>query len=88
MVRYRCGKSDHYIAKCPYGSDSDTDDDKKKMKKKKYYHKKNGGKAYIGKEWDSNESSIDSSDEDAANIAINKGLIFPNIGHKCLYLQC
>jgi hypothetical protein len=24
------------------------------------------------------------SDEDAANIAVTKGLLFPNIGHKCL----
>jgi hypothetical protein len=32
-------------------------------------------------EWDSDESSTDSSsDEDAANIAINKGLLFPNVG--------
>jgi hypothetical protein len=23
-------------------------------------------------------------DEDAANIAVNKGLLFPNVGHKCL----
>jgi hypothetical protein len=30
-------------------------------------------------------SSIDSSnDEDAASITINKGLLFSNIGHKCL----
>jgi hypothetical protein len=37
------------------------------------------------REWDSDESSIDSSfDKDAANIAINKGLLFPNVGHKCL----
>jgi hypothetical protein len=36
-------------------------------------------------EWDSDESSTDSSsDEDAANIAITKGLLFPNVGHKCL----
>jgi hypothetical protein len=36
-------------------------------------------------EWDSDESSTDSSsDEDAANIAVNKGLLFPNVGHKCL----
>jgi hypothetical protein len=35
--------------------------------------------------WDSDESSTDSSsDEDAANIAVNKGLLFPNVGHKCL----
>jgi hypothetical protein len=38
-----------------------------------------------GQELDSNESSTDSSsDEDDANIAINKGLLFPNVGHKCL----
>jgi hypothetical protein len=36
------------------------------------------------REWDSDESSTDSSsDEDAANIAVNKGLLFPNVGHKC-----
>jgi hypothetical protein len=87
-VCYRCGKIGHYIAKCPYASDSDRDDDKKgknKMEKKKYYHKKKGGKEHVVREWDSNESSIDtSSDEDAANIIVNKGLLFPNIGHKCL----
>jgi hypothetical protein len=53
------------------------------MEKKKYYNKK-GGEAHIGREWDSDESSTDSSDEDAANITINKGLLFPNVGHKCL----
>jgi hypothetical protein len=37
------------------------------------------------REWDSDESSTDSScDEDTANIAVNKGLLFPNIGHNCL----
>jgi hypothetical protein len=39
----------------------------------------------VCREWDSDESSTDSSsDEDAANIAVNKGLLFPNVGHKCL----
>ena len=39
----------------------------------------------MGREWDSDESSTgSSSDEDAANIAVNKGLLFPNVGHKCL----
>jgi ubiquinone biosynthesis protein UbiJ len=38
----------------------------------------------VSREWDSDESSTDSSDEDAANIAVNKGLLFPNVGHKCL----
>jgi hypothetical protein len=34
---------------------------------------------------DSDESSTDSSsDEDAAKIAVNKGLLFPNVDHKCL----
>jgi hypothetical protein len=86
-VCYRCGKSGHFITKCPCTSDSDRDDDKKgkkKMEKKKYYKKK-GGEALMGREWDSDESSTDSSsDKDAANIAINKGLLFPNGGHKCL----
>jgi hypothetical protein len=83
-VCYMCGKSGHFIAKCPYTSDSDRDEDKKgkkKMEKKKYYKK--GGEAHMGREWDSDESSTDSSDEDAVNIAINKGLLFPNVGHKC-----
>jgi hypothetical protein len=79
-VCYRCGKSGHFIAKCQYTSDSDRDDDKKgtkKMEKKRYYKRK-GGEAHMGREWDSDESSIDSSsDEYAANIAINKGLLFP-----------
>jgi hypothetical protein len=87
-VCYRCGKSGHYIAKCPYASDSDRDDNKKgnkKMEKRKYYTKKKGDEAHMGREWDSDESSIDSSsDEDVANITINKGLLFPNVGHKCL----
>jgi hypothetical protein len=54
-------------------------------RKKKRYYKKKGGDAHVCREWDSDESSTDSSsDEDAANIAVNKGLLFPNIGHKCL----
>jgi hypothetical protein len=81
-VCYRCGKSGHFIAKCPYSSESDRDEDKKGKKK---MEKKKGGEAHMGREWDSDESSTDSSsDEDAANIAINKGLLFPNVGHKCL----
>jgi hypothetical protein len=41
-VCYRCGKSDHFIAQCPYTSVSDRDNDKKgkkKMEKKRYYQK-------------------------------------------------
>jgi hypothetical protein len=85
-VCYRCGKSGHFIAKCPISSGSDRDDDKKgKKKEKKRYYKRKGGDAHICREWDSDESSTDSStDEDAVNIAVNKGLLFPNVGHKCL----
>jgi hypothetical protein len=73
--------SGHFIAKCPILSESDRDEDKKGKKEKKRYYKKKGGDAHMCREWDSDESS---TDEDAANIAVNKGLIFPNIGHKCL----
>jgi hypothetical protein len=84
-VCYKCGKPGHFIAKCPLSSDSDRGDDKKgKRKEKKRYYKKKGDDAHVCQEWDSNMSSTDSSDEDAANIAVNKGLLFPNVGHKCL----
>jgi hypothetical protein len=85
-VCYKCGKPGHFIAKYPISSDSDRGDDKKgRRKEKKRYYKKKGGDAHVCREWDSDESSSDSSDdEDAANIAVTKGLLFPNIGHKCL----
>jgi hypothetical protein len=85
-VCYKCGKSGHFIAKCPISSDSDRGDDKRgKKKEKKRYYKKKGGDAHVCRKWESDASSTDSSsDEDATNIAINKGLLFPNVGHKCL----
>jgi hypothetical protein len=85
-VYYKCGKPGHFIAKCPISSDSDRGDDKRgKKKEKKRYYKKKGGDAHVCREWDSDKSSTDSSDDkDATNIAINKGLLFPNVGHKCL----
>jgi hypothetical protein len=84
-VCYKCGKPGHFIAKCPISSDSDRDDKRGKKKENKRYYKKKGGDAHVCQEWDSDESSTDSSsDEDAANIAVNKGLLFPNVDHKCL----
>jgi hypothetical protein len=85
-VCYKCGKPSHFIAKCPLSSDSDRGDDKKGTRKeKKKYYKKKGGDAHVCREWDSDESSTDSSsDEHTANITVNKGLLFPNVGHKCL----
>jgi hypothetical protein len=79
-VCYRCGKSDQFITKCPYTSDIDWDDDKKGKKKieKKRYYKKKGGEVHMGREWDYDESSTDSSsDKDTANITVNKGLLSP-----------
>jgi hypothetical protein len=85
-VCYKCGKPGHFIAKCPLSSDSDRDNNKKeKRREKKRYYKKKDGDAHVCREWDSDESSTDSSsDEDAANITVTKGILFPNIGHKCL----
>jgi hypothetical protein len=84
-VCYKCGKPSHFIAKCPISSYSDRGDDKRgKKKEKKRYYKKKGGDAHMCREWDSDMSSTDSSsDEDAANIVVNKVLLSPNIGHKC-----
>jgi chromosome segregation ATPase len=66
-------------------SDSDRDNDKRGKKEKKRYYKNKGGDAHVCREWDSKESFTNSSsDEDAANIVVNKGLLFPNVGHKCL----
>jgi hypothetical protein len=77
-VCYKCGKPGHFIAKCPISSDSDRGDDKRgKKKEKKRYYKKKGGDAHVCREWDSDESSTDSSsNEDAANITVNRGLLF------------
>jgi hypothetical protein len=85
-VCYKYGKPGHFIAKCPLSSDSDRGDDKKgNRKEKKRYYKKKGGDAHVWREWDFDESSTDSSsDEDAANIAVTKGLLFSNVSHKCL----
>jgi hypothetical protein len=83
-VCYKCGKPDHFIAKCPISNDSERGDDKKGKKEKKRYYKRKGGDAHVCREWDSDESSTDSSsNEDAANITVNKGLLFPNVSHKC-----
>jgi hypothetical protein len=83
-VCYKCGKPGHFIAKCPMFSESDRDDDKKGKKKENMrYYKKKGGDAHMCREWASDESSTDSSNEDAANIAVNTVLLFPNVGHKC-----
>jgi hypothetical protein len=63
-VCYKCGKPGHFIAKCPLSSDSDRGDDKKgKRREKKRYYKKKGGDAHVCREWNSDESSTDSSSD-------------------------
>jgi hypothetical protein len=49
-VCYWCGKFGHFIAKCPYSSESDRDEDKKGKKEKKRFYKKKGGEAHMGRE--------------------------------------
>jgi hypothetical protein len=50
-VCYKCGKPDHFIAKCPMSSDSDRGDDKKgKKKEKKKYYKRKGDNAHVCQE--------------------------------------
>jgi hypothetical protein len=65
---YNCGKSGHFMANCPYEAKEDKEKkDKKKEKKetkynnkdKKYLKKKHH--AQLGKEWDSNDDTSDSS---------------------------
>jgi hypothetical protein len=74
-VCYKCGKPGHFIAKCSLSSDSDRGDDKKgKRRENKRFYKKKGVDAHVCREWDSDESSTDSSsDEDAANIIVTVG---------------
>jgi hypothetical protein len=78
-VCYKCGKPNHFIAKCHMSSDSDRGDDKRGKKEKKRYYKKKGGDAHVCQEWDSDKSSTDSSSD--------KGLLFPNVGHKCFMVK-
>jgi hypothetical protein len=61
-VCYKCGKPGHFIAKCPISSDRG-DDKKGRRKEKKRYYKK-GDDAHVCREWDSDESSTDSSSDD------------------------
>jgi hypothetical protein len=83
-VCYKCGKPGHFIVKCPISSDRGNDKKERRKEKKKYYKKK-GSDAHVCWEWDSDESTTDSSfDEDASNIAVTKGLLFPNVDHKFL----
>ncbi|XP_025791222.1 uncharacterized protein LOC112872339 [Panicum hallii] len=94
---YNCGKSGHYIANCPYEKKEDKEEKRKDKKEKKYFtkdkkyfKKKQRGEAHLGKEWDSDDESSDSDEEEVATLALNKTSLFPNlkdgknITHTCL----
>lgn len=53
------------------------------MEKKKFFKEK-GGESHVDKEWDIEKSSSDFDDEVVATLAINIGILFINIDHKCL----
>jgi hypothetical protein len=53
------------------------------VEKKKHYKKKKD-EAHIGKEWDLDCSSSDSSDEDLAIVVFNKTTLFPKVNDTCL----
>jgi hypothetical protein len=80
---FKCGKTGHFIAKCP-NNDDDQEQEKHGKREKKKVYKKAKGEAHLGKEWDLDCSSSDSGDEGLAASAFNKSSLFPNERHTCL----
>jgi hypothetical protein len=94
---YNCGKSGHFIANCAYEKKEDKEEKRKDNKEKKYFtkdknffKKKQSGEAHLGKEWDSDDESSNSDEEEVATLTFNKTSLFPNlkdgknITHTCL----
>jgi vacuolar-type H+-ATPase subunit H len=79
---FKCGKTGHFIAQCPY-NDNDQEQEKYGKREKKKVYKKAKGEAHLGKEY-SGCSSSDSDDEGLAASAFNKSSLFPNERHTCL----
>jgi hypothetical protein len=80
---FKCGKSGHFIAQCPYNENDQEQENKGKKEKKKNYMKVKG-EAHIGKECDLDCSSSDSDDEGLAASVLDKSSLFPNERHKFL----
>jgi hypothetical protein len=80
---FKCGKTGHFIARCP-DNDNDQGQEKHGKKEKKKNYRKAKGKAHLGKEWDSDCSSSDSDDEGLAASTFDKSSLFPNERHTCL----
>jgi hypothetical protein len=76
MVCYNCGKSEHFIAQCPYERKEEDNDKKKKKfdksykKDKKFTKNKPYGQAHVGQEWNSSDESSESESDDLITIAI------------------
>jgi hypothetical protein len=74
---YECGQTGHFIADCSNKKEQEAKKDFKKDKFKKggkskgYFKKKKYGQAHIGEEWNSDEESSGSDEEEGvANIAV------------------
>jgi hypothetical protein len=80
---FQCGKTGHFIAKCP-DNENDQGEERHGKKEKKKSYRKAKGEGHLGKEWDSDCSSSDSDDEGLAASAFNKSSLFPNERHTCL----
>jgi hypothetical protein len=80
---FKCGKSGHFIAKCPDNYNDQAQEKKGKKERKKNYSKAKD-EAHIGKEWDSDCSTSDSDDEGLAALAFDKSSTFLNKRHTCV----
>jgi hypothetical protein len=70
---YECGQTGHFIADCPSNKEQEAKKDFKKDKFKKGgksngYFKKKYGQAHIGEEWNSDEESSSSDEEEGVQI--------------------
>ena len=68
---YGCGEVGHFIAECPRMKNEEDKKKDKNQKKEIFFKKKSFGEAHIGKEWDSNDESSESSEDvKVATIAV------------------
>jgi hypothetical protein len=85
---YNCGKSGYFIVNCPYEKNEEKEEKEEKniyTKNKKIFKKRHSGEAHIGKEWDSNHETSDSSEDEGISIlAFNKSSLFLKLNHTCL----